>query len=692
MEDQEVLERIRAKPLTRAEAASLAQAVDAATIRRALPTILSELGVASATLAAFALLAQGEKPGDELLLALLPEVDDMAHFATLLAHGAEHLTSLCVQLLEQGRMSAPRDAFATLRAAEALGDTPPPAALLLSLRRQLRRCVDLKEGIFLGKAASLVGDAFTRELGAPWIEMTREVEALPLGAPAHDPLRVLPEAAPKRWVTGYTVRQQSPAAGRNDPCPCGSGKKYKKCCMLKDRDAAPEGPPEPEPELLTSAQVGELRPQQLRRLDPNKLGAVQLLVAYRRLADFHYWQEAARLLDVLETRTDPDNADGHRHDFTASLLEAGQLELAEQQYAKLSADAQDDLRLERACARREDGLLERLEAEARRGLLPEATTDLVEVAHVLLRHSPALGILVARGALSADRALDSDVLLQTAEEARDTAALPPFEPWWDIWDMMLAKRMGEVKKRTLEQARADIAERTLTELKAATDEAQGLRTELGSLETRLEALTSERDALAKTARPDELERAKAQSAELESERRRLKNKVEQLRGLLSHSQRERAELRQRVSKLVQADADAPRPGAGQPSPSERPTAVNGDATDAGAEATDALELDDDTRFVPRRLLVPELTTRAKKSLLELPAHVGRAALALLAELGAGDEASWARVKRLHALEAVRSARVGIHYRLLCRVEETELRVLDVVHRRELETAIGHLRG
>jgi len=22
--------------------------------------------------------------------------------------------------------------------------------------------------------------------------------------------------------------------GRNDPCPCGSGKKYKKCCGLKE--------------------------------------------------------------------------------------------------------------------------------------------------------------------------------------------------------------------------------------------------------------------------------------------------------------------------------------------------------------------------------------------------------------------------------------------------------------------------
>ncbi|MFC1716153.1 tetratricopeptide repeat protein [Candidatus Poribacteria bacterium] len=26
--------------------------------------------------------------------------------------------------------------------------------------------------------------------------------------------------------------------GRNDPCPCGSGKKYKKCCMKKDEEQA----------------------------------------------------------------------------------------------------------------------------------------------------------------------------------------------------------------------------------------------------------------------------------------------------------------------------------------------------------------------------------------------------------------------------------------------------------------------
>ncbi len=28
-------------------------------------------------------------------------------------------------------------------------------------------------------------------------------------------------------------RRESPKVGRNDPCPCGSGKKYKKCCGAK---------------------------------------------------------------------------------------------------------------------------------------------------------------------------------------------------------------------------------------------------------------------------------------------------------------------------------------------------------------------------------------------------------------------------------------------------------------------------
>jgi SEC-C motif-containing protein len=33
-----------------------------------------------------------------------------------------------------------------------------------------------------------------------------------------------------KLVTPKTEKRSQPKVGRNDPCPCGSGKKYKKCC------------------------------------------------------------------------------------------------------------------------------------------------------------------------------------------------------------------------------------------------------------------------------------------------------------------------------------------------------------------------------------------------------------------------------------------------------------------------------
>ena len=34
----------------------------------------------------------------------------------------------------------------------------------------------------------------------------------------------------KKFKNSKTVRRDQPKVGRNDPCPCGSGKKYKHCC------------------------------------------------------------------------------------------------------------------------------------------------------------------------------------------------------------------------------------------------------------------------------------------------------------------------------------------------------------------------------------------------------------------------------------------------------------------------------
>ncbi len=40
---------------------------------------------------------------------------------------------------------------------------------------------------------------------------------------------------PEGGVKGVTIRKPTDASplGRNDPCPCGSGKKYKKCCQAR---------------------------------------------------------------------------------------------------------------------------------------------------------------------------------------------------------------------------------------------------------------------------------------------------------------------------------------------------------------------------------------------------------------------------------------------------------------------------
>ena len=46
------------------------------------------------------------------------------------------------------------------------------------------------------------------------------------------PRKALPQQAPKADKAGKqeTVHRDEPKVGRNDPCPCGSGKKYKNCC------------------------------------------------------------------------------------------------------------------------------------------------------------------------------------------------------------------------------------------------------------------------------------------------------------------------------------------------------------------------------------------------------------------------------------------------------------------------------
>jgi uncharacterized protein YecA (UPF0149 family) len=46
-----------------------------------------------------------------------------------------------------------------------------------------------------------------------------------------------PFAVRKDLPKGVPLRNPAGLPGRNEPCPCGSGKKYKKCCLRKDMEA-----------------------------------------------------------------------------------------------------------------------------------------------------------------------------------------------------------------------------------------------------------------------------------------------------------------------------------------------------------------------------------------------------------------------------------------------------------------------
>ena len=61
------------------------------------------------------------------------------------------------------------------------------------------------------------------------------------------------EASQDKADRAEKARVRLASTGRNDPCPCGSGKKYKKCHLAEDEGATVAPPAAPDPEALLAA-------------------------------------------------------------------------------------------------------------------------------------------------------------------------------------------------------------------------------------------------------------------------------------------------------------------------------------------------------------------------------------------------------------------------------------------------------
>lgn len=102
------------------------------------------------------------------------------------------------------------------------------------------------------------------------------------------PLAILPPSSKERTSPGLPEQKIS----RNAPCPCGSGKKYKKCCMPKEkREEEPETSTTPEEQALRS----RLTSFAMRGKYRGDLEKAYRLFFRKRFRSFHEMEEEERI-------------------------------------------------------------------------------------------------------------------------------------------------------------------------------------------------------------------------------------------------------------------------------------------------------------------------------------------------------------------------------------------------------------
>jgi hypothetical protein len=197
-------------------------------------------------ISAAGILGRIKRPQSEAALVRLIDGESDREVLTFLAASlldlcpadAESLERVRRLVLEGRYEPGTADVPATLLAAGAMvGYVPPEAGQWKAGREEERKrwasgAADA-DGIFAAVRSRKFG---AEELGTVGQILGIPPEARPL-PPLRPAVRNRRDTPGRRGTTNYapaqharTIRRPAAKVGRNDPCPCGSGKKYKKCC------------------------------------------------------------------------------------------------------------------------------------------------------------------------------------------------------------------------------------------------------------------------------------------------------------------------------------------------------------------------------------------------------------------------------------------------------------------------------
>ena len=499
----------------------------------------------------------------------------------------------------------------------------------------------------------------------------------------------LPEHRPHAIVGGnYTVRRPIPKLGRNDPCHCGSGKKYKKCCYSKDqellRDASQyagttRSELKSKPGLVDDPDViYNMRAYELNRLTPSELGENQLFTGYQRALDYGLRELAFDMLVEYERRPGEREFDrGHFEDLIERVLEVGDLALARKirDHCGEHSWYQPDAIQFRFDLLENPKRFDPLEHDCRQsvsGILGEEAIDepLIRLAYDCASRYPALAIVFARAAIASDlgQHLDSMMLLDII---RDASVDLDLEPWNDpaeslfdwIEDRTQLKEKAEAENKEVKQlsSRLEAARAALTEKKQALHEMEQTVKELG----RKPEMTRE-PSLKDDARVHDLDTAAHQDREETLQRLRLQ--VTGLKAEIGAQQEQRGQLR----KLLEDERKKRSALSMQSAPTEH----------AGPDEEAVI-------VAPSgKHTLPEYTDAFRKTCESLPPALVAKAILAVGRFAAHEDAIWRQTKPIKRLPEHYRIRINIDYRMIVRWQPGKsLRILDVIPRQDLESWI-----
>lgn len=671
-------------PMTMPAVEAIAAKLPVAEIEAAAELALSRREDDAAALILMSGLVRGAAPRAELTGRLLPHVNRIDHALLLIAQSTGDRVAAIIDVCESEQLSTDREVALLLLATQFPGDEPLPPAVKVRIRKLARRHMEYITGIILGYAALAVDDEDVEEVAREWVDAT-------LGPHGGDVVQgienfhtlsvseVLPERPPEEIEGGYTIHRETPKVGRNEPCPCGSGKKFKRCCggpggAAPATEVRPVKRTSPYSKTMTYEQFQGLRAIDLRRLHPADIADQHLVPLMTSLAYHSSWDEAETAAVEMARRGDAIPwSEGHQYELFLTALQAGRSDVAWRQLDRVPEELVEEVNLlDLEIQTEPPGLLEKVEAQARLGLSDPAGKGLIDLSYTLLDRLPALGILVARGTLDPERRLDAWTLLECIETARDRLLLPPHDPAWEVWDRLEELQDGWADEQVVAEVNEELME-----------EVESLRARLAEEADKTRAIRREMDqaltAIRREVEPAVVEPTPAAPAEaIDPERHaELEARVKELKVLLRESAYQKSILRSQLS-------DSTRELASQ-------EAATGEAVAAVDE--DPLEAEAHDDWAGRPVRLPEWSDRFEKTVSGAPAHIGRRALVIAAELGAAAPGAWNGVKQMQSAPEIRTVRLALSWRLLFRIAEdrNRLTMLEVVHRRDLERALQRYR-